>query len=74
LIDIAGINTVPISMLVPEDDEECSYKNAKATAKTIGDPVVYFKKIKDADHSYFAFKNSKKFIKLLINQLQHRPE
>ena len=53
LVNLKGISKVPISMMVPKNDRECSLKNAKKTKKLIGDPVVHFKVIKNANHGYF---------------------
>jgi len=45
LIDLAGIDKVPISMLVGKEDNTCPYRQAKKTKKIIGDAVVHFETI-----------------------------
>jgi len=47
LINLAGIDKVPISMIVPKNDTECTLKRAKQTRRIIGDAVVNFKVIKN---------------------------
>jgi len=70
LVDIAGIDKVPISMLVGKDDVTCPYSQALITKDIIGDMVVHFESIENADHMYFSRANDEWFMDLLKSQLQ----
>ena len=69
LIDLAGIDKVPISMLVGTADTTCPYARAVETASIIGEAVVHFESIEGVDHGYYASANSEWFMNLVISQL-----
>jgi len=73
LIDLAGINKVPISMLHGTEDWTCSYSRAVATASLIGDELVHLETLEGKDHGYFAGANEPAFMSRLISQLQTWP-
>jgi len=70
LIDISSIDKIPIALLVGTADETCPYARAVETAKIIGDMVVHFETIPDADHMYFGSANDEWFMNLVKSQLQ----
>jgi len=73
LINLAGINKVPISLLVGTEDNTCPYSRAVETASIIGEAVVHFESIEGYNHLSFASANDEWFVKLVISQLQITP-
>ena len=69
LIDIAGIDKVPIAMFSGTSDVTCPYARAKIAADVIGPAVTHFESIEGADHMYFSYANSEWFMGVLKEQL-----
>lgn len=70
LIDIAGIDKIPISMIAGTADVTCPYERAVETASIIGDSIVTFNSIEGVDHGYYQTANSPEFMSLVLSQLQ----
>ena len=70
MIDKGSIGKIPIAMLVGQDDQTCTHSQAQADAEAIGDAVVHFESIPDADHAYFGHANDAFFMNLVKSQLQ----
>jgi len=70
LIDKSKIGKIPISMLVGIDDKICSHDKAKKDAELIGDAVVHFESIENADHAYFGYANDEFYMNLVKSQLE----
>lgn len=70
LIDIAGIDKVPIVMMSGTIDQTCPYATAQETAQIIGDAVEHFETFENEDHGFFGQANDETFMNLLIYFLQ----
>ena len=69
LIDIAGIDKVPIVLMSGTLDVTCPYATAKETEKILGDIVEHFETIEGEDHGYFGQANDDWFMNKLISFL-----
>lgn len=67
MIDLAGIDKVPIALLASTKDSVCPYARVVELADILGDTVSHFETIEGVSHGYFGSTNSEWYVNLIIS-------